>query len=158
MWGIVYYAKVIPEPLFNKQSTSHFLYLNINSVLGVGPSNIFNMRLIILSGEDNCGKTTTLNSLANKIKIGGLYLKEKIPKGNPQQKDFDYVFYKNPDYSGKPIIISTWGDYPQLLQECCEKYNDAELIVCACNMKFMHGRKFKPFVDAMKYDRFATVV
>lgn len=126
--------------------------------MGVGPNNIFIMRLIILSGEDNCGKTTTLNSLANKIEISGLYLKEKIPKGNPQQKDFDYVFYKNPDYSGKPIIISTWGDYPQLLQECCEKYIDAELIVCACNMRFMHGRKFKPFVDAMKYDRFATIV
>lgn len=116
------------------------------------------MKLIVLSGEDHHGKTTALNLLAEKIHETGLVLKEKIPKGNPREKDFDYVFYRDSECAGRPIIVSTWGDYPDLLRQCCEKYNNAELIVCACNIKFMRGRKYTPFVDALKYDKFATVI
>lgn len=117
------------------------------------------MKLIILSGESHRGKTSALNNLAEKIcSVAGIVLKEKIPRGNPRQNDFDYVFYKDSSYAGKPIIVSTWGDYPYLLRETCEKYNDAELIVCACNIKFMHGRKYTPFVDAMIYDKLSIVI
>ncbi len=116
------------------------------------------MKLIILSGEGRRGKTTALNLLAEKIHETGLVLKEKIPRGNPKEKDFDYVFYRDSACAGKPIIVSTWGDYPHLLWQCCERYNNAELIVCACNIRFMRGRKYTPFVDALKYDKFATVI
>ena len=62
------------------------------------------MKLIILSGEGRRGKTTALNLLAEKIHETGLVLKEKIPRGNPKEKDFDYVFYRDSACAGKPII------------------------------------------------------
>ena len=117
------------------------------------------MRLIILSGAENCGKTHALNMLAEKIfRDKRSECVRKIPKGNPKNNDWEYVISSQHDGKEKRLVISTWGDYWWILNACCKLYSDYDAVVCACNMEFMRGRTRRPFVDAMNYDPLATVV
>ena len=114
------------------------------------------MKLIILSGVSNCGKTKTLNLLGSSLSdIEGITLKNKIVRGNPKQDDYDYFFDTR---RNSKILISTWGDYPNLMKDNCTDYRDYDAIICACNIDFMRNRKHKPFEDAMKFDKYATIV
>lgn len=120
--------------------------------------NICLMKLIVLAGKDHCGKTESLNMFACKIKNETGIDPMKIPKGNLANNDWEYIFPEKNDGENVNLVISTWGDYPLLLRECCEKYRYCKAVVCACNLKFMHGRVYKPFEDAMKFDPYATIV
>lgn len=115
------------------------------------------MRLIILSGESHCGKTTSLN-LSHDILLSTNTATEqsKISVGNSSQHDYEYLM--SCVNTNKKIVISTWGDYPCLLNQCCLKYAGCDAIICACNMGFMRNRVYKPFEDAMKFDNLTTVV
>ena len=120
--------------------------------------NICLMKLIVLAGKDHCGKTESLNMLAGKIKNETGIDPVKIQKGNPASNDWEYIFSENTIREKVNLVVSTWGDYPLLLRECCEKYRDYDAVVCACNLKFMRGKVYKPFEDAMECDPYATVV
>lgn len=120
--------------------------------------NIRLMKLIVLAGKNHCGKTTSLNGLACKIKQETGINPVKIPKGNPINNDWEYVFSGKVNEKKVNFVISTWGDYPLLLRNCCEKYRDCDAVVCACNLKFMRGRVYKPFEDTMEFDPYATIV
>ncbi|MDE5762120.1 MAG: hypothetical protein K2H68_01225, partial [Bacteroidales bacterium] len=70
------------------------------------------MRVILLSGPDHCGKTTSLNVLFNRIKeSSGVEVLKENPIGN---NDFFYEL-QYPD--GKKLVIATQGDYKHLLIE-----------------------------------------
>lgn len=114
------------------------------------------MKLIVLAGKDNCGKTKSLNKLASMISKATDDIPQKTPLGNPAKNDWEYIF--DIKSNGKRLVISTWGDYPLLLRECCERNIDCDAVICACNLKFMKGRVYKPFEDTMSFDKFATIV
>lgn len=116
------------------------------------------MKLIILTGVQHCGKTTSLNRLAEKISNSGGDCRGKTILGNPKQNDWEYDFLIHKDGKDIQLVVSTWGDYWWTLKQCCEKYRSYDAVVCACNLKFMHGRVYKPFEDAMKFDPYATIV
>lgn len=114
------------------------------------------MKLIVLSGPGSCGKTTSLLNLANRIETSGNVIPKEIVKLN--DKDFEYVFYINTHEKEVKLVIHTQGDYYWSLPKCCEKYKDFDIVICACNMKFMRGKAHKPFETAMLFDPLATVV
>ena len=115
------------------------------------------MKLIILSGKSNCGKTASLNLLHNMLLNTNTVVEEsKISVGNPSQQD--YVYLMKCSCTNKKIVISTWGDYPYLLNDYCSKYIDYDTVICACNMNFMRNTVHKPFEDAMRFDNLTTVI
>ena len=116
------------------------------------------MRLIVLTGDENCGKTKSLNRLADIIQGNGGKCHHKDQLGNPKKNDWEYGFTIQNSGKKTRLAVSTWGDYWWTLDECCKKFHDYDVVVCACNLRFMHGKTHKPFEDAMKYDSLATVV
>ena len=110
------------------------------------------MRVIILSGPANCGKTTSLNMLFNCIK--------ETPgvedSAEPVNHDFLYKV-RYPD--GKKLAIATEGDYKHLLiKKYCKELQDFDILVCAYNQQFMRCRNEKPFEEVMDYDPLTTIV
>lgn len=116
------------------------------------------MKLIILSGPDNCGKTESLNVLHDLLMdISHVKEKSKVQVGNPAQNDFEYLL-EGPGPAQIRIAISTCGDYPDRLKDFCQRHCNCDVVICACNMKFMRNRVYVPFEDAMNFDSLATIV
>lgn len=115
------------------------------------------MKLIVLSGKDRCGKTTSLIKLAKKIEEDTGTVPTILPCAK-SKNDYEYIFSFKTDAKEIKLVIYTEGDYYWSLPACCEKYNDFDIVVCACNMRFMRGKVHKPFEEAMKYDSLPTVV
>ena len=114
------------------------------------------MKLIVLSGEHDCGKTTSLNLLHDMLlKAGKVTELSCTPQGNPKENDYDYVFENS---LGTRFLLSTWGDFSNLVKDNCVNHADCELIICACNKNFMQNRKYKPFDDMLLFDTMPTVV
>lgn len=114
------------------------------------------MKLIILSGPENCGKTESLNMLHDLlIDTGRVKEKSRVQVGNPAWNDFEYLL-EGP--ASIQIAISTWGDYPNLLNDFCQRYCNCNAVICACNMRFMRNRVYVPFEDAMHFDFLTTIV
>ena len=114
------------------------------------------MRVILLSGPDHCGKTTSLNVLFNRIKEA--YGVEVLRKDTVDKWEKDFVYkVRYPD--GKKLVIATQGDYKHLLiEDYCKKIQDCDILVCACNQKFMRCRKDNPFDRVTDYDPLTTIV
>ncbi len=115
------------------------------------------MRVIILSGETNCGKTTSLKKLFERIKETS---DVKLLNGegdhlDDHNEDFCYRL-QYPD--GKKLAIVTQGDYQNVLEYHYDRFKDCDILVCACNKKFMGGRKEKPFDKVSDYDPLTTIV
>lgn len=114
------------------------------------------MKLIILSGPKNCGKTKSLNVLHDLLmNLGRMTEKSRVQVGNPIQNDFEYLL-EGPN--SIQIAISTWGDYPDLLNDFCRRYCNCDAVICACNMNFMRNRVHMPFEDAMNFDCLTTII
>jgi uridine kinase len=93
-----------------------------------------NMKIILLSGASNSGKTTALKALFSQLTDGGkknvLYIRDKDDYG-----DNEYVIQHNQ----KKVAIVTDGD---ILWHCIEKmikYANLDVLVMAYNTKFAFG-------------------
>ena len=116
------------------------------------------MRVILLSGPSNCGKTTSLNLLFNRIKeTSGVEVLEPKTWLNERKNDFRGIL-SCPD--GKKLAIITQGDYGNELETYRDYFKDCDILVCACNKKFMHSGKGKPkpFDIVTDYDPMTTIV
>lgn len=64
------------------------------------------MKVVILHGKHNCGKTTTINKLFDKLIANGASFVEP-KKELPGRDDFECVL----KYNGKTIALFSLGDY-----------------------------------------------
>lgn len=114
------------------------------------------MKLIILSGDSGCGKTTSLNLLHDLLlQAGKVKELSRHPCGHPDANDYEYLLENQ---RGEKLVVSTWGDYHWLLKDCCQRNAQCDVIVCACNKNFMRNRVHTPFNDALLFDSMPTVV
>ncbi len=87
------------------------------------------MKIIVLKGNSNIGKTTTLNIVYdNLINQGGLSTNRQTI-GNPNQNDFSDIV----DWKNKKIAFYTMGDYSTYLKEAiyCYEKQKCDILVCA---------------------------
>jgi hypothetical protein len=90
----------------------------------------------MLSGDDDCGKTTTLNLVYDAINPQPAnIIARKTVLGNPVQKDFECIIRHN----GQKVAFYTMGDYSTFLTAAFKKYNGlhCDVLVCACNIKYV---------------------
>jgi len=94
------------------------------------------MRIIVLRGNDSCGKTTTLNIVYRMFLEQGGVSTNRQPLGGNQHDFSDIVLWNN-----NRIAFFTMGDYSGHLIEAINDYNaqNIDLLVCACN-----NRRVKP--------------
>jgi ABC-type multidrug transport system ATPase subunit len=90
------------------------------------------MRIIILTGMSNTGKSTTLNLLYNLIvpKIGVSHGNRAV-LGNPIQSDFSETI----NYQTDLLEFYTMGDYPQKLRLAIQHASkrNINIFICACS-------------------------
>lgn len=93
------------------------------------------IHIITLQGKSNCGKTTTLKRVIEKIIIRRLYSllpvfseNEILQQCQADKGDVQCVF----EYNGKKIGITTRGDTRDVLETDFEKYfSGCAVVVCA---------------------------
>ena len=88
------------------------------------------MEIIILSGKDNCGKTTTLNLIYDSINPPPAdIIEEKKSINDPKNKDFECIIR----YNGKTVAFYTNGDYKKCLIMAIKEYakKPCDVLVCA---------------------------
>lgn len=89
------------------------------------------MKLIVIDGKGNCGKTTTINYVYKKLiekeaeSFNG-YEKEKVGEG---ENDFKHVLY----YQNMSIAFFSPGDSIEQIQEAVEFGKKFDILICACN-------------------------
>jgi len=105
------------------------------------------MKIILLSGEPNTGKTTTLNLLYDKITQNGVknIIDEKEVLGNPVQNDFQCVL----SFNNKKIAIYSMGDYYGAFIEPLIKYANCDVLVLAYNERF--AKKLDEIIEKCDY-------
>jgi hypothetical protein len=83
----------------------------------------------MLSGEHDCGKTTTLNLVYDSIKQSADIIEEKTTIGKPEDKDFECIIR----YNGKIVAFYTLGDISHAVCNAFKKYDDlsCDILVCA---------------------------
>jgi tRNA uridine 5-carbamoylmethylation protein Kti12 len=92
------------------------------------------MKIILLSGKPNTGKSTTLNLLYDKLTKNGVtnIITNKSILGNPVQKDFECVV----TYNNKNIAIFSMGDYYGPFIDAIIKYSNCYALILAYNETF----------------------
>ncbi len=96
-----------------------------------------------------------MNLLFNRIKeSSGVEVLDTIPI-NAAKNDFMWKLIY-PD--GKKLAIIAQGDYGNEIEEYRKDFEDCDILVCACNKKFMRSRKVKPFDMVTDYDPLTTIV
>lgn len=102
------------------------------------------MRILMLTGANSCGKSTTLNKVYDQINPQkDDIIEPKQELGDKMQKDFKCIIrYKN-----KKIAFFTMGDYSTELCGAFVNYEEScDILICACNKKFK-----RPFLNIAKY-------
>jgi len=104
------------------------------------------MKIILLSGKPNTGKTTTLNLLYDKITENGRknIIAGKKVLGNPASNDFKCVV----KYNSKEAAIYSMGDYYGAFIEPLIEYANRDVLVLAYNEQF--AKKLDKMIE--KYD------
>lgn len=94
------------------------------------------MKIILLSGQPNTGKTTTLNDLYNDLIAKGASVHiVKLPLGGKSSNDFECVL----KISGKLVAIYSMGDYIASCYEAIIKYAYCDVLVLAYSDKFKNS-------------------
>ena len=99
------------------------------------------MKIIMLVGPHDCGKTTVINLVYNELVPSGREDKIVVPKSQlgSDPRDFECIL----KHEGKKIAIYSMGDYFNLVFK--KAYNGAiprykekgcNILVCACNTDF----------------------
>jgi tRNA uridine 5-carbamoylmethylation protein Kti12 len=92
------------------------------------------MKIILLSGNPNSGKSTTLNLVFDTITANGTknIIAGKTVIGNPNQKDFKCVV----QYNNKEVGIFTMGDYYIEIIKAIIAYANMDVLILAYSAKF----------------------
>lgn len=98
---------------------------------------IYGMKIILLYGQPNTGKTTTFNILNNKlVELGAQEVEEKNPLGkNP--KDFKTIL----KYQGKNIALFSMGDFYWQCRRAIVDYAKCDYLILAYSDKFKWNLK-----------------
>lgn len=98
---------------------------------------IYGMKIILLYGLPNTGKTTTFNLLNDKlIELGAQKIDEKSPLGkNP--KDFKTIL----KYQEKTIALFSMGDYYWQCRKAINDYAKCDYLILAYSDKFKWNLK-----------------
>ncbi len=93
------------------------------------------MKIILLSGCDSCGKTTTFNLLYDELidNMNAQIIKKKKQLG-ANKKDFECIL----SYNSKKIALFSVGDFSRKVTSAFKDYEEmaCDLLICACNDKF----------------------
>jgi hypothetical protein len=103
------------------------------------------MKIIMLSGNDNCGKTTTLSLVYDAINPQPAdIIAQKTTFGNPAGTDFECIIRHN----GQIVAFFTVGDFSIMLTDAFKKYDGlhCDVLVCACNVKLV-----RPYQQIQNY-------
>jgi len=104
------------------------------------------MKIILLSGEPNKGKTSTLNLLYDKITQNGMenIIVKRKQLGN-QKNDFECVL----TYKNKEIAIFSMGDYLNACIDAIIKYSNRDVLVLAYSEIF--NKKLDKIIGDFSY-------
>ena len=102
------------------------------------------MNIIVLSGKNSCGKTTTLNIVYDTLILQGASSTNKVQEGGDKNDFSDIIDWKN-----KKIAFYTVGDFSYAVIDVVVKYLNlnCDTLVCACNNRFV-----KPYKEFAKYN------
>lgn len=92
------------------------------------------MKIIMLAGESNSGKTQTLNGVYDCIVNSSQIVQAKSQVGG-NEDDFECVL----KYKNKHIALYTMGDYLSACYEAIIKYADKDILLMAYNIQFAAG-------------------
>lgn len=106
------------------------------------------MKLIILVGDDNSGKTTILKMLTKALITKGAKLSESKQVGNPDNDEENEL-----EYCGNEVVICTLGDYRDNLEKYCEHYKSADMLICATRKAFETTNN-----TALSFDDMSTII
>lgn len=108
---------------------------------------IYGMKIILLSGKPNTGKTTTIGiTYENLVKQGASVIKAKEPLGkNPM--DFEAVLC----YRGKTIAIYSMGDFYWKCRGAIKKFAKCDYLILAYSDKFKWNLKDAIAKDPKNY-------
>jgi tRNA uridine 5-carbamoylmethylation protein Kti12 len=99
----------------------------------VGSAKGVNMKIILLSGMPNSGKTSALYLLAEKLKAkDAKEITEKYDYGDDASEEFDCVF----DYNGKTVAIREHGDVYYGCVDAIVRYTVCDVLVLAYSDRF----------------------
>jgi len=87
------------------------------------------MKIILLSGKPETGKSTTFNLLYDKLTQNGKrnIVSEKKELGDPEDKDFECVV----KYRGKTVALYSMGDFDLKCVEAIVKYAHCDILILA---------------------------
>lgn len=94
------------------------------------------MRIILLKGADNVGKSTVLNAVFNELtSFTGVTHTPKRELGDPVNKDFESIITLK---DKRKVAFFTMGDLEKELEEGIERYKylDCEILIIALNDQF----------------------
>ncbi|WP_304343985.1 hypothetical protein [Chryseobacterium koreense] len=100
------------------------------------------MRVIILRGKSDCGKSTTLNLVYDElVSHPGVSASPKIILGNPSQRDFECIVTLK---DTREIAFFTMGDYKNNIIDAVKKYGqqNVEILIIASNDEFQNHLDF----------------
>jgi len=92
------------------------------------------MKIIMLAGESNSGKTQTLNGVYDCLVQSSEIVQKKTQLGG-NENDFECVL----KYQNMYIAIYTMGDYLNTCYEAIIKYADKDILLMAYNTQFAAG-------------------
>jgi ABC-type branched-subunit amino acid transport system ATPase component len=91
------------------------------------------MKIILLSGKQKTGKSTTFNLLYDKLTQNGTknIISDKKVLGNPTEKDFECIV----TYKGNHVALYSMGDFDLKCIEAIVKYSHCDFLVLAYSEK-----------------------
>lgn len=104
--------------------------------------------VIALVGDNNCGKTTTLNMVYdNVMRKGGTSVISKQPLGHQRVRALYNDFSSVVSFMGRQIMFYTMGDYADTGDFMAEYYRKGfDMFVCA-----LSTTRKRHFLDIRKY-------
>ncbi len=105
------------------------------------------MKIILLSGNPNTGKTSTLNLVYDElISLGGTILTAKSKLGG-NQNDFECLL----KFNSKVVAIFSMGDYKYICYEAVAKYSNCDYLVLAYSDKFKNS--MSDFLEKLQHHK-----
>jgi CO dehydrogenase nickel-insertion accessory protein CooC1 len=108
------------------------------------------MKVIVILGENDTGKTTVLKKLVEILLDSGARHKCAPTELHNPDGDEDYML----SYKGYDIVICTIGDFRKGLEQNCDKhYNNCDMFIGAARASFVSTNEV-----VCKYDNIGTMV
>jgi RNase adaptor protein for sRNA GlmZ degradation len=120
------------------------------------------MKLVVLTGNANRGKSSTLRIVYDVLQQLGFNVTDNILKrlGSAEQNDFIDIVLNNDAKVG----IATMGDYEEKCKECIEEETvqglyrqlvnvNCTIIILACNVKLSKAIEFLKEYDAIVFNK-----